>query len=252
MITFRQYLSQLLVEGSIADQLSQLQIRDEEIRKQLDKFIDDATQLALADPHKFLETCPDHRLGRQGFIAYAYKLHPKEMQPLYDELRAHYELRSKLLPEMWREQQVEKDKLPHYYIRIGEIPKDEISRVGQHYRNHTWKARISAMVGEEIPEQEEGVSVYEVQWNKEKWRWEIESGNEQMLAGLSELLFAVEEGERKAYLVQGKEVGEGEDGEPLLKEVKILQELKLNNIYNYDNEHLEEDFPTDYHYHPPK
>ena len=113
----------------------------------------------------------------------------------------------------WLEKQREKPCKPVYYIRLGNIPSDEKSKI---YRNE-----------EEIGI-EEGVSVYPA----------FES-NGDIVIGLSlpitqTTLYTqqhlLEYESRPCYLVTGDCVGKGSDGEPLIKNVRIIKEIKPYRI----------------------
>ena len=96
-----------------------------------------------------------------------------------------------------------------YYLRFGEIPENEESGIWQH----------GDFVGKEI-----GVSVYDA----------VIKRNNILIAlplpmtesTLDTFQGFVEYDNRPCYLVTGKMVGKGKDGEPLLKNVKIIKEIK--------------------------
>lgn len=84
------------------------------------------------------------------------------------------------------------------YLRLGEIPTNESSY------NFLTKG------------QENGVSVFE---------WD---GNSPVLSNLQLVDSFSGRDDHKAYLVTGEEIGIGFDGEPLLKNVKIVKEINLD------------------------
>ena len=97
------------------------------------------------------------------------------------------------------------------YLRFGNIPEDEISRI---YWN-----------GEEEIGQEVGVSVYDA----------IESADGTYSIGLPLPVtrtslhtqqHLIEYDNRPLYLVTGDFVGRGRDNEPLIRNVRIIKELK--------------------------
>lgn len=96
------------------------------------------------------------------------------------------------------------------YIRIGDIPPNEESGI---YRG-------DRQVGKEI-----GVSVYNGILIDNTWSIVLPSP---LLEGevhtLYALQWALSQGDR-AYLVTGTLVGKGTDGEPLLKNVKIIEDI---------------------------
>lgn len=106
------------------------------------------------------------------------------------------------------------DKL---YIRVGEIPENEIS----HIHNG------DAIIGEE-----KGVSVYDTIEIDGKYRivmplpFKEGQGNtyETLIQNVTECRFKINE-PRKVYLVSGNEVGVGRDNEPVLKNVKIIKDI---------------------------
>ena len=102
------------------------------------------------------------------------------------------------------------------YIRIGSIPKDERSKV--------WRGGI--MVGEE-----KGVSCYDALFSHGKWNIVIPSPiNEAKVSTLYGLLsqlgmlYKVDDPQR-AYLVEGEWIGQGTDGEPLLRNIRIIEDI---------------------------
>lgn len=102
------------------------------------------------------------------------------------------------------------------YIRIGAIPKGERSKV--------WRGEVC--VGEE-----NGVSCYDARFSHGRWNIVIPSpinkSKVDTLYGLLSqigLLYKVDEPQR-AYLVEGDWVGNGTDGEPLLRNVRIVEDI---------------------------
>ena len=89
------------------------------------------------------------------------------------------------------------------YIRFGEIPLNERSNI---YRND------EGIVGEEI-----GVSVYEGINDNGKIKVIMPSLTGSACVGLSGCI------KKKMYIVKGKVVGIGSDGEPLLRNIKITK-----------------------------
>lgn len=107
---------------------------------------------------------------------------------------------------------MEKEK----YIRIGTIPKDGKSKV--------WRG--GTQVGEEV-----GVSCYDALFSHGKWNIVIPSPiNEAKVSTLYGLLsqlgklYKVDDPQR-AYLVEGEWIGQGTDGEPLLRNVRIVEDI---------------------------
>ena len=107
----------------------------------------------------------------------------------------------------WLEKQGKKNQL---YIRFGDIPKDEKSKV------YNGEIEIGT---------ENGVSVYPA----------FEDSEGDIVLGLSlpitkTTLYTqqhlLEYDNRPCYLVSGDYVGKGTDGEPLLKNVKVIREIK--------------------------
>lgn len=112
-----------------------------------------------------------------------------------------------------------------YYIRFGEIPKDEIS--------HVWFRGIH--VGQEI-----GVSVYH--GIEIDGIWHVVFPNPSNPNTIDDLQSYVGgEGPGRpascaAYVVTGDQVGVGCDGEPLIKNIKIVKEITGQFIYNGDED----------------
>lgn len=97
------------------------------------------------------------------------------------------------------------------YIRFGEIPKNERST------NYFTK------------EYEKGVSVFDEN---------LELTNLRLVSSLANRIGT------KAYIVTGDEVGKGNDGEPLIINVKVIEEFKYNDleISNHIYETMENKF----------
>ena len=109
------------------------------------------------------------------------------------------------------------------YIRIGELPEDGKSKI--------WRS------GEQIGE-ENGISCYECMFSNERWNIILPSPiNEAKILSLYGLLsqlgllYKVTD-PQKAYLVEGELIGHGTDNEPLLKNVKILEDITKDLTYN--------------------
>lgn len=103
------------------------------------------------------------------------------------------------------------------YIRVGDIPNDECSSIH----------RGDVIIGYEI-----GVSVYNAIEIDGRWRilmpfpFKEGQGNtyESLIQEVTQCRYKIEN-PRKVYLVIGDEVGIGSDNEPLLKNVKILEDI---------------------------
>lgn len=104
-----------------------------------------------------------------------------------------------------------------YYIRIGEVPENEISKI---YRG-------DAVIGEE-----KGVSVYNCIKLNNTYHivmpLPLKEGQgmtyETLIQEITQYRYEIEF-PRKVYLVTGKEIGKGHDNEPLIKNVRIIQEI---------------------------
>jgi hypothetical protein len=102
-----------------------------------------------------------------------------------------------------------------YYIRFGKWPENERSRNG---------------INGEL---EEGVSVYHVNFDLDEGRWAIESSvDEATITGTMSSLF-YDKPYRPIYLVQGDEheYAMGSDGEPLLRNVRLIRELDRQDVF---------------------
>lgn len=106
------------------------------------------------------------------------------------------------------------------YIRIGEIPDSEISKKYN---------------GESVIDVEKGVSVYNVVKISGIYHivmpTPLKEGQgityEQLIQEVTECRYKIEN-PRRIYLVTGKEVGVGSDGEPVIKNVKIIKDITNN------------------------
>lgn len=106
-----------------------------------------------------------------------------------------------------------------YYVRFGRWNTEE--------RSQNWLATRS----QGKPVFEAGVSAYHADWDMDEQRWAIADGiNEDTIAGtLASLLYNPN---KKIYLIQGTELDqEGADGEPLLKNVKLVKPLNAVDVY---------------------
>lgn len=119
-------------------------------------------------------------------------------------------------------EQQNSSKNEQFYIRFGDLPEGDFSGIGGDYLKYKPK------------EYEKGISCFWVKWNEELQRWKVEDQGD---ADTIQYLL-----HRPIYLVKGKEVGFGTDGEPLLKKdtIKILAKLNPNDIYAEDINSLEE------------
>jgi hypothetical protein len=125
------------------------------------------------------------------------------------------------------------------YIRFGLWSDDERSQ------NHI------------TGEMEEGVSVYETMWSDEYKRWDVfpsHQGEETLDSQMEHLV----EYSNPIFLVKGDEIGEGQDGEPLLRNVVLIKKLTVYDIFASNLDHypggdFEEKFDneSDYVYEPP-
>lgn len=108
----------------------------------------------------------------------------------------------------------------NYYIRIGELPQDGKSKIYQ------WKDKahtLRTVVGEEA-----GVSVYEAAKVGNEWHCIIPENAEHGKSTIDTIHYLTEEiinGNKPVYLVTGDEVGKGYDGEPVITNVKIIEDI---------------------------
>ena len=104
-----------------------------------------------------------------------------------------------------------------FYIRIGEIPSNEKSKVHR---------------GDVVVGYEDGVSVYDCIETDGLYRivmpFPLKEGQGMTYEGLIQEITQCRyeiENPRNVYLVSGMEVGKGHDNEPVIKDVKILKDL---------------------------
>ena len=97
------------------------------------------------------------------------------------------------------------------YLRFGDIPSDEKSRV--------WR-------GGELNGEENGVSVYDVVIG-EDGKISVGFPLPATESTLDTFIGFIKYQNRPIFLVDGDFVGRGTDGEPLIKNVKILQEIRV-------------------------
>jgi hypothetical protein len=103
------------------------------------------------------------------------------------------------------------------YIRVGELPEDGKSKI--HFRGE--------VVGEEI-----GVSVWHTMLVDSKYCIVIPNPcNEDTVDDVHGNLLQVICFDRPVYLVTGEEIGKGSDGEPVLQNVKIIEDITSHFAY---------------------
>lgn len=113
------------------------------------------------------------------------------------------------------------------YIRIGEIPSDEKSRIHR---------------GDDIIGEEEGVSVYNcVEINgfyHIVMPLPMKDGQGQtyecLIQNVTECRYKIDN-PSKVYLVTGDEVGKGRDNEPVIRNVRIINDITYYYISHYPN-----------------
>jgi len=105
-----------------------------------------------------------------------------------------------------------------YYVRFGRWREDE--------RSKNWLA--SKIEGQDVWEL--GVSAYHADWDIDEQRWNIADGiNYDTINGTMNSL--ISDPNKQIYLIQGRELPtDGEDGEPLLKDVKLVKVLDVKDI----------------------
>ena len=103
--------------------------------------------------------------------------------------------------------------LPAIFIRAGNFPTDITG-------NPTHSTGYNGSI------KERGISVYSAWRDPKTNKYVLGSGSHELLAGQNEVL------DRPFYLVEGKVIGEGSDGEPLLdyQSAKIVKQLNPNEI----------------------
>lgn len=110
--------------------------------------------------------------------------------------------------------------MDNLYIRFGRIPQDEQSNMKHHFET----------IGKEI-----GVSCYYVHEYNNKYLPVIPIPcTEDTLCTIDYCLHEASLGERPVYLITGDEVGFGVDKEPLLKNIKILEDISDSFIDIYE------------------
>lgn len=97
------------------------------------------------------------------------------------------------------------------YLRFGDIPSDEKSRV--------WR-------GEELIGYENGVSVYDVIIG-EDGKISVGFPLPAIESTLDTFIGFIKYQNRPMYLVDGDFVGRGSDNEPLIRNVKMIKEIRL-------------------------
>lgn len=105
-----------------------------------------------------------------------------------------------------------------FYIRIGELPPDGKSKIYQ-WDNDKHTSRTP--IGEEI-----GISAYNTFPKGNDWKiYPPNEITESFIDTFTVLVRDAALGKRPVYLVEGEEIGVGQDGEPLITDVKILDDI---------------------------
>lgn len=124
------------------------------------------------------------------------------------------------------------------YIRsIIESGQNNFVRFGQWPENERSVVRVT-----DDESYEEGVSVFETNWNSKVKKWEIWAqaygiGSHDPVATLQAYVTKMKMGAMPAFLVTGDVVGTGHDREPVLRNVRKIKQLKCEEIYapQYEN-----------------
>lgn len=103
------------------------------------------------------------------------------------------------------------------YIRFGLIPKDDRSTIKSH----------GEVIGKEI-----GVSVWECEIKKDKYHMVFPKNPTEHTADDFDYMMNLYTENDDIFLVTGTEVGKGSDGEPLLRNIKVIRQLKRSEIGN--------------------
>ena len=113
-------------------------------------------------------------------------------------------------------------QIEHCYIRFGAIPENERSKRGNGIIGDGYKC-----IG-----YEEGVSVWDCVKIRDKYCIVIPHGNSCTHGDISSMAFPDDccgcSKDDLIYIVDGDEVGIGADGEPLLRNIKIIEQLSFN------------------------
>jgi hypothetical protein len=102
------------------------------------------------------------------------------------------------------------------FVRFGRWPENERSKRG-----------VMASKDEGWEEFEEGVSVYQAIWNDELGKWSLFEGTHTLM----HFVEMVRNKKISAFLVDGDYVGDGLDGEPLLRNIRPIKELECTDLY---------------------
>lgn len=117
------------------------------------------------------------------------------------------------------------------YLRLGEIPKNERSFK---FNKITWDQRDQLSDCDDIWSEVETSIKYCNSWKgynieelfeKGVSVFEIDENNKPILNNKNLEHSYMWRSESSAYIVTGDEVGKGEDGEPIIKNVKIIEKL---------------------------
>jgi hypothetical protein len=126
-----------------------------------------------------------------------------------------------LIWESYVETLKENTEQDEFYIRFGDIPEGKFSKIGP------------SIVGKgNEPLYERGISCFWAKWLPDLQRWLISDADHEQLVTL------IDVAERPMYLIKGKEIGYGTDGEPLLQKdtIRVLTKLQPSDVYHPDLE----------------
>lgn len=107
----------------------------------------------------------------------------------------------------------------NYYIRIGELPPDEKSKRYQWNEDHTARAPVG---------EEKGVSAYRTEIVDSKYYVYIPD-NPSALDTWQTLMVELENFRKRVFLITGDVINIGYDGEPVLKNVKVIEDIDITD-----------------------
>lgn len=106
----------------------------------------------------------------------------------------------------------------NYYLRIGDFPQDGKSKI---YQWNDKEHSSRTVVGEE-----KGISVYKTTKVSDRWKVILPNNpSSSTIDTFKYLQSAVLNNQKFAYIVTGDEIGIGYDGEPVITNIKIIEDI---------------------------
>lgn len=152
-----------------------------------------------------LEYKEDYKQSSYPYKAFVNLEKQKQYNNTIDEIRQYNKSISDAAKKLINETEEMLKNYDETYIRFGQVPDNE--------RSYNFREEIL----------EDGVSCFSAVKVDDKYVVDI-------VGGMFTYLGYMDNG-KTVYELSGKKIGKGGDGEPLLREVKVIQEINPDNLY---------------------